>query len=191
MAEDAEPLTRACELVGRFLYHFSRVEQQLDLAITKLFKLDPEYAPIVTANIDFSRKVNIVQTAVGLQVQKSGKSFSIDVDKTFGAIKGMNDPPRQTVAHSLFDAGEPDGVQFKRTVARGKLDVKDPFWRQTEFEKHFSILRRLQTELQTIIVELEPERIEWPPSANVAPLVTEGGFFVDADFVGHAFLTRE
>jgi hypothetical protein len=59
-----DPLSLACERVGRFLYFFSRVEMQLDAAITKIFKIDPNIAPIVTTNIDFARKVSIVQSAV-------------------------------------------------------------------------------------------------------------------------------
>jgi hypothetical protein len=51
MSETNDRLAHACELVGRFFYHFSRMELQLDTAIAKLFKLDPLYAPIVTANI--------------------------------------------------------------------------------------------------------------------------------------------
>ena len=61
MADKADPLTRACELVGRFLYYFGRVEAQLDEAITKLFKLDATQAPIITSNIDFAKKANIVE----------------------------------------------------------------------------------------------------------------------------------
>jgi len=41
MPDEPAPPARACELVGLFFYHFSRVEQQLDAAITKLFNLDP------------------------------------------------------------------------------------------------------------------------------------------------------
>ena len=99
---DVDPLARACELVGRYLYYFSRVEAQLDEAITKLFKLNPETAPIVTANIDFNKKRYIVHSAVNYQKSKSGKPVE-NVDKTFGKIASENDE-RQVVAHSAFEA---------------------------------------------------------------------------------------
>jgi hypothetical protein len=66
-------------------------------------------------NIDLNRKVNIVHCAVDLQVD-SGKSFSIDVKDLFKRMRGVNSPRRLTVAHSSFEAGEPDGVQFRRSV---------------------------------------------------------------------------
>ena len=68
-------LSLACERVGRFLYHFSRVEMQLDAAITTICKLDPRYAPIITGNIDFARKVTIVQRAVGLHNESRSKKI--------------------------------------------------------------------------------------------------------------------
>jgi hypothetical protein len=169
MTETGEPLTRACELVGRFFYHFGRVDLQLDEAITKLFKLDPAYAPIITSNIDFVRKVNIVEAAVALQAN-SGKPISVDVEKIFGTIRGMNNPPRQVVAHSPFEETKA-GVQFKRTVAKGgELKAEDPLWTETKFEEHFKTLQRLEGELTQIIGELEPDRIKWPNAASLAPL---------------------
>jgi hypothetical protein len=50
----AGPLEHACYLVGRFLYHFSRVEQKIDQAIIKLLAIDEKVAPAVTGGIDFS-----------------------------------------------------------------------------------------------------------------------------------------
>jgi hypothetical protein len=41
-------------IVGRFLYHFSRVEQKIDQAIIKLLAIDEKVAPAVTGGIDFS-----------------------------------------------------------------------------------------------------------------------------------------
>jgi hypothetical protein len=138
----------------------------LDAAITKLFKLDPAYAPIITANIDFVRKLNIAETAARL----SGKSISIDAGKTFDTIRGLNNPPRQVVAHSPFDEAEDgDGVQFKRTIAKGELKTEDPLWTERQFEEHFNTLQRLEGELQQLVTELEPERIKWPEAAYLSP----------------------
>jgi hypothetical protein len=36
----AHPLETACSLVGRFQYHFGRVEQKIDQAVIKLLDLD-------------------------------------------------------------------------------------------------------------------------------------------------------
>ena len=185
MAEKAEPLTRACELVGRFLYHFSRVEQQLDAAITKLFRLDPQYAPIVTANFDFYKKLQVVRCAVDLQT-KPGKQIR-NAKTTLGGIDAINND-RQVVAHSPFEDAEGNGVRFNRTVAKGELKIEALVWREKDFEARFTKLQRLEAKLKQIVGELEPKKIKWPPSANVAPLPAHGGFFVGADFVGDAFV---
>lgn len=153
--------------MGRFLYHFSLVEQQLDAAITKLFKLDPEYAPIVTANFDFYKKLQVMRCAVDLQT-KAGKQIR-KAKRTFSGIGEMNDD-RQVVVHSAFGPAEPDGVQFRRRVAKGKLKSEALLWSEKELEQRFKKLQRLETSLKQIIVELEPEQIKWPPTANVAPL---------------------
>ncbi len=94
-------LSRACELVGRFLYHFSRVEMQLNEAIIKLFKLDPEAGAIITANIEFFKKLYIVQCAVSYQESKSTSPIA-NVEKIFNRIASENQA-RQIVAHSAFE----------------------------------------------------------------------------------------
>jgi 3-methyladenine DNA glycosylase/8-oxoguanine DNA glycosylase len=165
--EEADPLARACELVGRFVYYFSRVEQQLDAAITKLFKLDPAYAPIVTANLDFYKKLQVVQCAVDLQT-KAGMQIT-NAKRTLNRVAEVNND-RQVVAHSPFDAGDPDGVQFKRTVAKGQLKIEACHWTEKEFEQRFKKLKRLEANLEQIIKKLEPKKIKWPPAANTAPL---------------------
>jgi hypothetical protein len=54
MAEP-DPLEVACSLVGRFQYHFGRVEQKIDQAVIKLLDLDDKAGPIVTGGIDFAK----------------------------------------------------------------------------------------------------------------------------------------
>jgi hypothetical protein len=57
-------LERAYSLVGRFLYHFARVEQKI--AVIKLSNLDEKAAPIV-AIVDFARKADLVRASAYLQ----------------------------------------------------------------------------------------------------------------------------
>jgi hypothetical protein len=156
-----DSLSHACELVGRFLHYFSRVELQLDDAIVKLFKLDLKTAPIITANIDFSRKLNIVRTAVNRQQKPKGQGIlSIDADNTFKRIASMNDD-RQVVAHSAFES-EADGVKFRRAVAKKHLRHDDPHWTEKDFKDRFAKLQTLEGELKLIVGEIEPDRILWP-----------------------------
>jgi hypothetical protein len=113
-----DPMTRSCELVGRFAYYFSRLEEQLNSSIIRLFKLEGEIADIITANIDFARKLNIVQSALNEQnASRERERVRKEIKKTFADISTVN-MDRQIVAHSAFEPHKTGGVQFKRTVAR-------------------------------------------------------------------------
>jgi hypothetical protein len=90
-SHDPARLARACEFVGRIMYHFSRLEEQPNSAIGTLLKLDQAATEIVCANVDFCRSMSIVHSAVDEQ------NASLDRDwprksarKMFGAISEMN-----------------------------------------------------------------------------------------------------
>jgi hypothetical protein len=155
MSETNDPLARACELVGRFFYHFSRMELQLDTAIAKLFKLDPLYAPIVTANMNFVKKVDAVQCALS-----QGK-FTIDSEATIKAIMDINNK-RVVIAHSTFEP-EGNGVTFTRITANKELKAEPCSWNEMEFQVFFQRLESLESDLKKIIPELQPEKVVWPP----------------------------
>ena len=54
-----DPLQQACLLVGRFQYHFARIEQKIDRGVIKLLDLD-KAGPIVTGSVDFAKKLNLL-----------------------------------------------------------------------------------------------------------------------------------
>src|SRR5262245_60951368 len=111
----ADPLETACSLVGRFQYHFGRVEQKIDQAVIKLLDLDDKAGPIVTGSVDFAKKVNFVRTSAYQQAgNNNDKQFA---EQTCDDVFDINDV-RQIVIHSSFEPAPGGGVQFKRTVAR-------------------------------------------------------------------------
>jgi hypothetical protein len=124
-------LSESCELVGRFLYHFSRVEQSLDLTLIKIVGLESEIAPVITANIDFARKVELVRTAA---VHQLADHPELDfVKKTIGRIFAANEA-RKIVAHCAFDPSLHGAVQFRRTHATGgRIAVVNPLWPVEKF----------------------------------------------------------
>ena len=81
----ADPLEAACSLVGRFQYHFGRVEQKIDQAVIKLLDLDDKAGPIVTGSVDFAKKVNFVRTSAFEQARNDNdKQFADDTcDEVF------------------------------------------------------------------------------------------------------------
>jgi hypothetical protein len=154
-----DPLGAACELVGRFLYHFAGVERRIDAAIAKLFELTEEATDILTANIDFNRKLNLIETIVDEQASEKPKKWRADATDLLNAIRRINNPPRQIVAHSSFEPAENGSVRFKRTEAKGKLKRVEPVWTKEMFEKYFADMKNYAVELDQLVAELKPVRI--------------------------------
>jgi hypothetical protein len=149
----AEPLETACSLVGRFQYHFGRVEQKIDQAVIKLLDLDDKAGTIVTGSVAFASKVNFVRTSAYQQaVNETDKKFA---EKTCDDVFAVNNV-RQIVIHSSFEPHD-GGVQFRRTVARdGRVRVDDQVWNGEKFSEHFSTMRELETDLDKLIELIKP-----------------------------------
>ena len=98
-----DPLEAACLLVGRFQYHFGRVEQKIDQAVIKLLDLDDRAGPIVTGSVDFAKKLNFVRTAAYQQAgNDNDKQFA---EETCNDVFDINNV-RQIAIHSSFDPVE-------------------------------------------------------------------------------------
>jgi hypothetical protein len=150
----ADPLEDACALVGRFQYHFGRVEQKIDQAVIKLLDLDEKAGPIVTGSVAFASKVNFVRTSAYQQAgNDTDRQFADDTcDKVFK----INDA-RQMVIHSSFEPTEDGSVQFRRTVARdGRIRVDNPVWDNKDFSKHYSTMSEVETKLDKLIGLIKP-----------------------------------
>jgi hypothetical protein len=147
-----DPLGTACELVGRFQYHFSRIDKALDVGIAKVFSLDDAAAAVLLANMDFMRKVNIIRVMSALQFTDDGS-----LAKLLSEIAGVNNPHRQTVIHSTFEPEGDDSVKFRRTTtSHVELVTKESVWTSSDFAKRFAEMHRLATELEKVIAALQP-----------------------------------
>jgi hypothetical protein len=145
----ADPLEAACLLVGRFQYHFGRIEQKIDHAVIKLLDLDDKAGPIVTGGVDFANKLNFVRTYAYKQAgNDQDKQFT---EKTCKEVFNINNPVRQIVIHSSFEPAPDGSVQFRRTVAKdGRIRVDDQVWDDKEFCKHYSKMTSLEAELDKL-----------------------------------------
>jgi hypothetical protein len=154
----ADPLETACSLVSRFQYHFARVEQKIDQAVIKLFDLDDSTGPIITANVDFAKKVNFVKTSAYQQaVNDTDKDFAEKICNDVFAINGV----RQFVIHSSFEPHK-DGVQFRRMVSKkGFVRVDEPVWNDSQFSEHYSTMKNLEGELDKLIELIKPVPFDW------------------------------
>ena len=66
----ADDLDRACAQVGRFMYHFANLENQIDAALTKLFELEEIAAQAIAGSVDFYKRFNLVLTYVLAQISE-------------------------------------------------------------------------------------------------------------------------
>ena len=69
----------------------------------------------------------------------------------------------QIVIHSSFEPHD-GGVQFRRTVARdGRVRVDDQVWNDSKFSEHYSIMEKLERELDKLIELVKPVKapIDW------------------------------
>jgi hypothetical protein len=149
----------ACALVGRFQYHFARVEQKVDQAVIKLLELNEKTASIVTGSVDFAKKLNFVRTYAFEQAgNDADREFG---EKTCGAVFGINND-RQVVIHSSFEPAAGGGVQFKRTVASdGRVRVYDQIWDDAKFSQCSQKMSGLEADLDKLIQLLKPAKV--PP----------------------------
>lgn len=170
----ADPLEAACSLVGRFQYHFGRVEQKIDQAVIKLLDLDDKAGPIVTGSIDFAKKVNFVRTAAYEQQSLNDKDKAF-AKKTCDDVFEINNPVRQIVIHSSFEPASGGGVQFKRTVAKeGRVQLLDQVWEDKDFSKHYEKMKELEAALERLIQLVKPIPFDWFQPLAIPPAWREG-----------------
>src|SRR5262245_9469557 len=171
----ADLLETACSLVGRFQYHFGRVEQKIDQAVIKLLDLDDKAGPVVTGSVAFASKVNFVRTSAYQQAgNDDDKKFA---EKTCNDVFEVNNV-RQIVIHSSFEPADAGGVQFKRTVAKdGRIRVDDQVWNNEKFSKHYAKMTSLEADLDKLIALIKPVKqvpfdwyVPWGPLHGSIPL---------------------
>jgi hypothetical protein len=146
----ADDLDRACAQVGRFLYHFANLENQIDQAFSKLFDLSLNSANMITGSVDFYKRFNFVLTATLNQI-KDAKGQE-RVKKILNKVSKHNDY-RQVVAHSRFESVG-DGVKFTRVIARqGTVRIPDETWSKKDFEDKYEVMQKLVKQLKEEVVE--------------------------------------
>ncbi|GEL44190.1 hypothetical protein MEX01_47810 [Methylorubrum extorquens] len=155
-AQGSEYIDEACLLVGKFLYNFSIMEKGVDAAIYKLFDLQPEYAPIISLNMDFARKVNILQNASVMRIFDQNETERQKFDKLTSQMFGINQPFRARIAHAPFEPDGKDAVIFAGTKTKnGKQVAGLRITRQT-FNDLFGEMRQIVAEMRDVLAKIRP-----------------------------------
>jgi hypothetical protein len=170
----ADDFDRACAQVGRFMYHFAELENQIDAAIGKLFELEEIAAQAITGSVDFYKRFNLVRTYVLAQIsEKDEKERAAEILNE--VIK--HNSGRQVVAHSRFEPAG-DGVKFTRIVAtEGKVTIPPETWPQDKFDRRYRQMQELSNQLQKIVAKLKPAKAY----VLAAEFGGEGGLIAKAD----------
>ena len=165
MTDEISPeLKEASFKVGYFLYHFASLEEQINLAIKKLFGLNDVSSKILCANIDFFKKLNIVQTCIIAQFSDTNgrqidKNRDEDFTTLFRDIKEINERQRLMVVHSPFEPSDDKSIVFRRVTAKdGILKQSNPKneWTEGRFEEIIKKLTSTTTRLKEYVDSLQP-----------------------------------
>jgi hypothetical protein len=154
LADDS--LDRACAQVGRFLYHFANLENQVDAGLVKLFELSSNTADMIKGSVDFLKRFNLVRTATLYQIRDQNDERK-RVDKILKKVIAHNND-RQVAAHSRFEPAG-DGVKFTRVVARdGTVTIPDETWSKHDFETKYGAMQELVQQLEQVVAQVKPAK---------------------------------
>jgi hypothetical protein len=154
--ENNEALQAAFRQVGEFLYHFSLLEQEIDDGIGKLLGIGAGAVDIVTANMDFGRKVNVLRSAEDFKAAMPDTEREKKLKDTFSDIMALNDE-RKIVAHCSFSyVKQPGTVVFRRAVAAKELRVENIEWDDKKFKESFKKAERVRASVHQLIEEMKP-----------------------------------
>jgi hypothetical protein len=153
-----DPLQHACLLVGRFLYHFARVEQKIDQAVIKLLSLDEKTAPIV-ASIDFVKKLDNLVRASAYKELKDAKQEKEFAKKVCNRVHDVN-RHRRIVAHASFEPAPGGGVLFSRPVTeKGSVRPVTEPWTADSFATLYQEMTALEADLDKLIQLIKPVEV--------------------------------
>jgi hypothetical protein len=143
-AED--DLSKACAQVGRFFHEFGLVEQEINNGIVQILDLKGDAADVIAHDIDFFRKVNLLKI---IALETAPETEKESIGKLFSAVAEENND-RILMAHSRFEPAAAEGVQFRRTVAKGIVKKLDPLWTKQDFEDSYKRLRHIREKLTAL-----------------------------------------
>jgi len=144
----------AYQHVGRFLYHFALLEQELDRAIRYALDVDEDVADILAANIDFGRKLSILRSAIQAQ-PKQDEAWKSKADAVVNKIFGFNED-RKVAAHSPFMGTENKGVVFFRNTATKRLKREILTWTEEMVASRCKAMKQATSELERVRGEMMP-----------------------------------
>src|ERR1700733_9074154 len=147
-------IVKACELVGRFFYHWSQLEFTINRAIWKLFDVAALEGLIITSNLQLRDRLHIVNTALQFKGRSQDEVWKRRVRKTINRI-GRLGGNRNFLAHTMFSATTTGHVDFFHVEARGSLNLPDTLWHPKQLQCQYDLIQKADVDLEQLTKSLE------------------------------------
>ena len=123
MAKAALSVEQTYTLVGEFMASFAYLESELNRSVERLLGLGTLEGSIVTANIMFGAKANILLVAAQVK-SAQGVAWTEAAVRDIEKVAKMG-TQRNIIAHNMFGPDPNGRVRFLMTKAKNKLEVPD------------------------------------------------------------------
>jgi hypothetical protein len=145
------------KLVGEFVNHWNLLESTINNAIVKLSKLDEVHGVIITANLNFQTKMNILTTLIDLLGQSKPEHWKETARKTISTIRTFYGW-RNLVVHYVIEPIDNKQVKFLKVSAKGKLNFPDTTRTKQQFRDGFAELVSAWQTINKIADELSTKK---------------------------------
>ena len=164
------PEIHCFSLVGQFLSHWAALEATINSAFQTAFGLTAIQEVVLTRNMQFRDKTNVLRTVCDLSVPEPECAHY----KNRLVAIGRYAAHRNMVAHDSFhpdDAQDADGVMFVSAKAKGKFDLPIIRWSIAEFQTKVAEIDAFDKEMERLR-PLLAEFSRWRDAAMVSSAMT-------------------
>lgn len=141
-------------LIGQFIWHWNLFERILNDAIVKICKLEELCGLVITANLSFQPKMNVLTTMIDLLGSRKSEQWKEEVKNTIARIHTINNEWRILVAHNLAVIEDMKSIRFLRHSAKRKLQFPRIVKTKKEFEDISNEIFLLGQRIERYCVEL-------------------------------------
>lgn len=150
---------RTCQTVGHFMAQWAQLEDEINRAIHRLFKLPFEEGAIVTRNLQVRDKLTILRTAI--EYYSRDRMSEEWRDEAGGIVVRLAKdvvPDRNVVAHTYFLPGDAGAVEFFRVHASKAVRQSTEVWTPAEVQAKCEQMTEYSIALMQIMRELIPRK---------------------------------
>jgi hypothetical protein len=143
---------RACQLVGRFMFHWNELEGEMDRCLRRLYDVGFIRGTIITRNMHTREKANALRTCFDFSYRKRRKRVPLPNDWNIKASKQLSEINRlifirNDFVHTPFEGTSKGEVKFRVVKATKVFQEAEAIWTEND-------IKTLCDELDTIVLEI-------------------------------------